>query len=441
MSGHAPGCARSRMTLLSGLAAALAWLAVGPAAAETLQQAWQMAIARNQSLAAAMADVQGARDMARAARDARWPSVSADVSYTHLGQAPELEVATAALTLRSGPIFRHDQYVSGTVRMKIPIYTGGAITARIKAASASVRAASADERATLEDLKLAVAEAYVGVLRAQRRLAVADSALGSLRAHLRDVRAMFQRQLVAKSDLLAAEVALANAEEAQVRASDSLAIARADYDRLIGEPLDRVPRLAEGLPSYPIDELPLASLLRRALASRSELTALASDAGALAARARAKTASRLPQLAALGGVTHLDNQILNRENFSTVGVGLTWNLFDGGQAANEADALRARSRAMDRRLEDLRSRIELEVRSDWLALGSASARVSASRAATAQAAENLRISRELYGASLASNTQVLQAVTLRTRAMSNYDDAVLDEQLARLRLAYAVGAL
>ncbi len=431
-----------RSSRARGIIAALVMaVAARPALSETLQQAWRMAIARNQSLAAAVAEVQSARDRERAARDARWPSVSANVGYTHLGQAPELDVVTPALSFRSGPIFRNNQYVSGTVQMKIPIYSGGAITAGIDAAKSGVSAASADERATVADLKLAVAQAYVGVLRAQSRLKVADSAVTSLHAHLRDVQAKFHRQLVAKSDLLAAEVALANAEEGRVSAANAVDIARADYNRLIGEPLERVPRLAQELPAFAVDDLPLTSLVQRALASRNELTALASEAGSLASRARAETAKRLPQLAAVGGVTHFDNQILNRENFSTVGVGLTWKLFDGGQAANEADALRAQSRAERRRLEDLRSRIELEVRADWLALSAARSRLAASRSATAQAAENLRISRELYGAGLASNTQVLEAVTLETRAAQNYDDAVLDEALSRLRLAYAAGAL
>ena len=202
-----------------------------------------------------------------------------------------------------------------------------------------------------------------------------------------------------------------------------------------------MPHLDPVLPTFSVDALPLKELVQRALASRPELRAIAARAGALADRARAAGASRLPHIAAMGGYTHFDNQILNRENFSSVGVGFTWKLFDGGAAANEADALRARSRADRRRLADLRSRIELEVQADWLALGAARERVSASRAATAQAAENLRISRELYGVGLASNTQVLSAVTLRTQAEENYNNAVLDAALDQLRLAYAVGAL
>lgn len=431
---------RSAMPLAATLLAASAALAQ-QGRAETLEAAWRVAAARNQTLAAAAAEVQAAQAGERAARDARWPSIEAEASYTHLGQAPELQVITPSLAFRSGPIFKDNQYVSGTVQMRVPLYSGGAIRAGVAAARDGFTGATATQRATAEDVRLEVAQAYVAVLRSHRQLRVADAGVKSLAAHLHDVEAMFQRQTVAKSDLLAAEVALANARSAQLNAQDAVAVSQEEYNRLLGEPLDRVVHLDPVLPTLSVDDLPLEALVRRALVNRGEVHALAAQASALAARARVAGASRLPHLAALGGYTHLDNQILNRENFSSVGVGFTWKLFDGGAAANEADALRARSRAERRRLADLRSRIALQVHADWLALGAARERVSASRAATAQAAENLRISRQLYKAGLASNTQVLQAVTLRTQALEDYNNALLDEGLDGLRLAYAVGAL
>ena len=421
--------------LLGGAALAL------QARAGTLEQAWRRAALRNQTLAAAAAEVQAARSGERAARDARWPSIEAQASYSRLGQTPELQVLTPSLAFRSGPIFKDNQYLSATVQMRLPLYTGGAIRAGEAAARDGVRGAAAMQQATAADVKLEVAEAYVAILRAQRQVGVAHASVASLAAHLRDVQAKFDRHMVAMSDLLAADVALANARSSQVSAKNALEVSEEEYNRLLGEPLGRVPHLDPVLPSFAVDRLPLAQLIAQALVRRGELHALAARAGALAARARAATASRLPHLAAVGGYTHFDNQILNRENFSSVGVGFTWKLFDGGAAANAADALRSRSRADRHRLADLRSRIALEVRTDWLTLAADRARVQASRAATAQAEENLHVSRQLYGVGLASNTQVLEAVTLRTQAEEDYNNATLDAALDRLRLAYAVGAL
>lgn len=428
--------------MVACVAVAAAALMVRRAAAETLAQAWQMAVANNQTLAAADAEVEGARAKVRAARDGRWPTVDTNVSYTRLNSAPQLDVVTPGFTFRSGPIFKGDQYVSGTVQLKLPLYAGGRITAGIHAARDSLTRASAQEHATLADLKLAVAEAYVAVLRARSELATANASVKSLSAHVSDVRSMFQRQMVAKSDVLAAEVALANAQEAQVSAASAVQVTLADYNRLLGAPLGRSPSLDVHLTADPtLIAEPVGALVRQALGSRSELAALAAQSAALAAQARAVTARQLPQIALGGGYTHFDNQILDRQNISMVGVGLTWNLFDGGAARNEADALRSESNASGRRLADLRSQIELQVRQGWLALRAAQARVAASREATAQAEENLRISRELYGVGLASNTQVLDAVTLEIQATNNHDNAVLDEALTGIELTYAVGAL
>jgi outer membrane protein TolC len=253
---------------------------------------------------------------------------------------------------------------------------------------------------------------------------------------------MVERDLVAKADLLAARVALANAQQLRVRAANGGEIAQAAYNRRVGEPLGRSAELDQQVPAdAALAAMPLEALVQRAFSARSELKALAARADALTSQARAETGKSLPQVALIGGYTHLDNQILDRQDFSSVGVGFTWNVFDGGQARQRAAALRSAGRAAQDRLDDLRSGIELQVRQAWLEVHEAQARVKASAEAVAQAEENLRSSRELYGAGLATNTQVLDAVSLEVNAVDNRDAAALDESLAMLRLSYAAGTL
>jgi len=417
--------------------------ASGTAAAETLQDAWQLAISRDNVLAAASSDVEGARASEQAARGARWPSVQASAGYTRLNASPSLEVAIpGGSTFRSGPIFKGDEYVAGSVQMKVPLYAGGQISAGIDAAHHVVVGATEDQQATISALKLDVAEAYVSVLRARRALHAAESSVTSLSAHAGDVQHLVDRELVPRSDALAAHVALANAQQVRVRAENSVEITQAQYNRRLGEPLGRAPELDDRIPvDVSLSAEPIEALLRQALASRSELKGLAARADSLTSQSRAEAGRLRPQLALTGGYTHFDNQILDRQDFSMVGIGFTWNLFDGGQSRNRAAALRSASRATHSRLDDLRTSIELEVRQSWLDVHEAQARVEASSEAVAQAQENLRMTRELYGAGLGTNTQVLDAVTLQIGALNNHDNAVLDESLSLLRLARAVGAL
>lgn len=430
----------------SHLVASLAGVAVLVASclshAETLEDAWKLALARDNTLAAATSDMEGARAEERAARGARWPSVDASGGYTKLNASPTLDVNTPDFTFRSGPIFPNDQFTSGSVQLRLPLYAGGQISAGIDAAHQRALGASEAQRSTVATLKVQVAEAYVDVLRARRMLEAATSSVDSLTAHVGDVQHLVDRELVPRSDLLAARVALADAEQAKVRAANAVELAQAAYNRRLGEPLSRAPELDDRVPSdAALPGTALETLVRSALDSRSEIKAMAAQVAALDSQSRAETGKRLPQLALTGGYTHFDNAILDRQNVSMVGVGVTWNLFDGGQTRNRAAALRNASRASQNRLDDLRSNIELEVRQAWLSVQEAQARLKASAEAVAQADENLRSSRELYGADLATNTQVLDAVTLRIRTVNNRDSALLDESLARIRLEYAVGAL
>jgi len=256
--------------------------ASGTAAAETLQDAWQLAISRDNVLAAASSDVEGARASEQAARGARWPSVQASAGYTRLNASPSLDVATSGSTFRSGPIFRGNEYVAGSVQMKVPLYAGGQISAGIDAAHNVFVGATEDQQATISALKLDVAEAYVSVLRARRTLHAAESSVTSLSAHAGDVQHLVDRELVPRSDALAAHVALANAQQVRVRAENSVEITQAQYNRRLGEPLGRAPELDDRIPvDVSLSAEPIEALLRQALASRSELKGLAARADSL----------------------------------------------------------------------------------------------------------------------------------------------------------------
>lgn len=442
MRGAAVIACRAEAVLLPPLAALGLLLAPPVGGAETLEQAWARAAVSDRQLAAAQLDTQSAEAQARAARGARWPSLTGGAAYTRLNASPEFDLATSFGAFRSDPLFRNNQVVSGNVQLTVPLYAGGQISAGVEAAQQTAAGTRDSEQTAAADLKLEVAQAYVQVLRTRRALGAADSSVASLTAHVNDVQALLDRELVSRTDLLSARVALANAEQTRTRDANAVQLALGEYDRLLGEPLDRSPDLDEHLPvDAALASLPLAELIHRALTTRGELKAMSAESEVLTAKARVETGKVLPQVALSGSYTHFDNDFLNRENFATVGVGVSWSLFDGGQARNRAAALHSASRAADRRLDELRSRIELQVRQAWLDVQEAQSRLRSSAEAVAQAQENVRTARELYGVSMGTNTQVLDAVALQDTAINNHDSATLDASLTLLALAHAIGAL
>jgi outer membrane protein len=411
------------------------------ARAESLTDAWAMALQSDGTLAAAHSDREAAEADQSAALRQRWPALDLNGTYTQFEHAPSLDIATPTGQLQA-PIWRHDGYALAGADLSVPLWTSGKVSGAIGAAAAGARGANALEVRSTTDLKLAVAESYVAVFRARRALDVAKSNVTSLKAHADDVQVMYDKQAVAQSDVLAAQVALANATQQRLRTGNALRLATAAYNRWVGQPLDRSPDLDEpsATPSAGAAE-PLDQLIAQAIERRPELAAVSAQQDSLEQAARSERAQGLPQVVLHAGYNHVDNQILDRENFASIGIGFQWRLFDSGQLQARTSALRSRAHAAEQRLADLRSQVRLDVETAFYNREEADARIHAASAAVAQAEENVRIARELYSSGLGINNQVLDAETLRVVAITNRDDARFDVLIAEYRLQRAIGGL
>jgi outer membrane protein len=434
-----PVMARAPLVALGALVviAAFPWTA----RAESLPDAWAMARQSDGSLAAAHSEWEAAEADHAAALRQRWPALDVNGTYTQFEHAPNLDIATPAGQLQA-PIWAHNGYAMAGADVSVPVWTSGKISSSIGAAAAGARGASAQEVRSTADLKLAVAESYVAVFRARKALLVAESNVASLKAHAEDVQVMYDKQAVAQSDLLGAQVALANATQQRLRAANALHLAMAAYNRWVGQPLDRVPELEDPPSTSSVETAaPLDQMIARAQERRPELAALGAQQDSLEQAARSERAKGLPQVAFHAGYNHLDNQILDRENFASVGIGFQWRLFDSGQLRARTSALQSRARATGQQLADFRSVVALQVETAVLNREEAFARIHAAAAAVGQAEENVRVAKELYASGLGTNNQVLDAETLRIVALTNRDDAAFDLLIAQFRLLRATGDL
>ena len=287
------------------------------------------------------------------------------------------------------------------------------------------------------DVKMSVAEIYVSTLRAGRIVGLADSKVASLTAHCRDVASLHEKGLVSRNDLLAAEVARADARQQALDVQNRLELARAAYNRALGRRLTDPVRLSE------LDDDgqqgDVEQLTQRALAARPELSALACQARAYREQAASERGKTGPQVGVTGGYIYQHNDYIDPNGLAVVLLNVEWNAFDAGRTRNRADALTEKAEAVLRTRQDAASLIGLEVRQKWLELQTARQRVQVARQATAQADENLRVVRDRYQHQVGTNTEVLDAETLRVQAYTNLFDSSYLTVLAGLRLRRAVG--
>jgi len=415
----------------------IAALIAGNAAAESLQQAWETALAVDRGLKAARENTAASAEQVQVAKSARLPNIALEAGYTALDKTPAAKAEFFGQSLEM-PLSQRDSTAYKAIAT-LPLYTGGRIERGIEAATAALEAARLGETGDEQNLKLRVAEAYVNVLRAGRMLHVAERHVQSLEAHARDVENLHGQGMVSKSDLLSAQVALADARQKSLQAANALDLARAAYNRLLGRPLEQAVSLDELLP--PDGDSPLAGLTARALEKRSELAALGRQVEALRHQAAGVRGENLPQVALSGGYGYQENRYTVHEGQWMATLGAKWNVFDGGVVNHRAGAVERQAAALSEQREDLVSVVALQVRQSWLDVAETRKRLAVTQSAIAQAEENLRVVRDRYANGLSTHTEVLDAETLRATSEANHAAALYDAALAGLRLRRAVGEL
>ena len=255
-------------------------LCMPAASGEDLNAAWSQAIGINAGVQASQFDSLSAGMSLGAARSAIFPSMSVTALNAFLSQSPVVRVPASlagagagASTFKGGfPALGPNQSDVPFVFANIsqPLYAGGRIHSNIEAASAGANFEKTEVFRTVLDLKLTVAEAYVGVLRAKRNLDVQRSNVAQLAAFLRDVTNRKAEGQATRNEQLAAEVSLANAKLQEIIARKNLEVAWATYNRYLCRPADTVvdlEEITEPSPSDSLDALTADALSNRILRS------------------------------------------------------------------------------------------------------------------------------------------------------------------------------
>ena len=422
--------------LIIGLLSGLMVFSAAATMAETLEEAWNIAIDNNHQIKSAKADTSASEQQLYSAEGQRLPELNIGTGYT---QFSETQAAKADFEGQSG---QFNTYQAGSVKAQaiasLPIYTSGRISHSINAAEASLQAAQHNEISSVLNIKMQVSEAYVAVLRMEGALQVAQSHVDRLNAHNQDVKNLYDQGVVAKNDLLAANVELANAQQLVVQATNQLDIARAHYNQLLDRNLADEVHLSPQFPETP--QGTLTELSHSALTQRPELIVLAQQIEALEQHAQSVKAGTLPQVSVNGGYQYQENRYQVFQGLWMVNVGMQWKLFDGS-TRHSSDAISRQAVSLKEQRDDLSSMISLQVRQAWLEIQEAQKRIEVTQQAIAQADENMKVTTDRYQQGLSTNTEVLKAEDLRTKTHDNFNNASYDAALATLHLRRAVGVL
>lgn len=437
------------------LSLALAELAVPSAAAQertegsetplgradtlTLARAIEMALGRSPEVRQAAADQASARATRRADLGAFLPTASAGLWLSRS------DFQNVTFPEPQGSAGRLDEAVESTtfgasqrVSISWDLLRGGRRFARLRGGAAEARAANRWVTAAERSVVARVKQSYYDALMQQRLADVARRQLEGRRADLEMTRRRYELAAVTRSDLLGADINVADAELALLDARDRAAAFRRELASRIGaEELgdDFALRDMETLPDPAM--LEEEHLLSRALSEDPTLGALEAEAAASAAAAWAERASYLPTvslgysygrsetLGPDGGFFNFD--LANRsESFS---VTAAWNLFDGlGREREVAQASAAHRRA---EAELFRERLDLRraVRDAVAEIRRRAERLQIQERKFELASQRLALAREQYRLGTISYFDLQNAI----RDLSQAELAVIQERYEYLK--------
>jgi len=328
------------------------------------------------------------------------------------------------------------------------IYNGGRDRAGREAALATSEAQQQQLAATQNALVLEVTRAFHTIRKARRLVEVEEAAMASMEANLAVAQSRFEQGLALKSDVLDAEVRLAEAREREVRAQTALARSNTLFRSALGVGEGEAVTASEAVDDAELDDLAEQQAAAAALqdaahpldvSSRPEWQAAQRAVEALEQEVRVAFGGYLPRVDAFANYDLNSGLGDGFEDNWIAGVNIEVDLFDGFLTHSRVHESRARlleSRAWLRRiLLDLQA----EARQAELGVREAAARLATSTRSVAQAQESLEIAKERYAGGLALLTQVLDAETALSAARQRRIAARADYRIMRASLGWALG--
>jgi len=404
-----------------------------PGIGETLEEAWKIGLETDHLLKAATENTIASQAELDATKGGRLPTLNIGVGYSILDNEP------TALAGNGQLVTADDQALSYQALVSLPLYTHFQLSSLIDSATSNLVASKFAEQTANQKVKLKIAEGYVAVLLRSQQTEVAISQKQSLAAHAADVQNLHDEGMVPVNDLLAAKVALANARQVHLQVQNQLDIAKAAYNRLLNRGLGYEVTLQAIPPTFP--EIDLDNFSKDALKNRPELAALSEQVDALLLQADAAKAANGPKVMVTSGYGYRENSHQLHEGVWQATVMASWDIFDGNVSKNKGLALQARSRSVSEQRQELETLILLQVRQAWLDMEESRKRITVTKETLDQAEENLKVTRNRYKEGIGTNTEVLDAESLRTVNYVSYDKASNDAVLAAIRLRYASGSL
>mgnify|MGYP002521338582 CR=1 FL=1 len=412
-------------------------------AADTVQldlhDSVQMALENNRTIRQALTDVDSAKWTLSKARRTMGPTVTWESNANRIGGASLDTVHNQHSAGLVGPAY--DYAWSNTVQGAIPLYNPS-VKGQIKQARYGLNEADLTLEQTKQSIRYQATADYYNILQCRNLIDVEQESVNTLQEHLDNVNAQYRVGTVAKSDVLASQVQLANAQQSLVSAQNNYDIAVSTLNNVIGLPTDTVLDIRDQL-KYTKYDLTQDDCVNYALENRADGAAARYAVKAAEANVETAKAGYQPTVNAVVNKAIAGEKPFTHDHTSSdswaAGFNASWDVFDNGQtqaSVNSANMALAKAKENAAETDD---QIRLDVRTAYLGLQAAEKNIQTTSVAVAQAEEDYKIAQVRYSAGVGTNLDVMDANEKLTTARTNYYTALYNYNTSKAQLDKAMG--
>jgi outer membrane protein TolC len=286
---------------------------------------------------------------------------------------------------------------------------------------------------------LAVTNAYLQVVSGGARVDSARAQVASAQATYQQAVDRHDAGVAARIDVTRSQVELQTQQQRLTSVENDLAKQKIAFGRLIGLPPGQEFTLTDALPFAPLNDITIDQALARATANRADLKAAEAQIHAAELTKRAAHGERLPTISVGADYGVIGGDPTNSHGTFNVTGSVRMPIWNGRRSngdIEQADAALEQRRA---EYQDLRGRIDADIRSAFLDLNSAATQVRVADSNRTLAADTLQQARDRFAAGVTDTIEVVQAQESVAAAEEDYINSLYSHNLAKATLARSMG--
>lgn len=405
----------------------------------TMNDCIRLALVNNKVLRRIVQEKEVARGEQMKSYSAILPSVGLTVDYQRLDEVSSFSIGGGKITM--GDLNNY----SGALRVTQPVYAGGSIIARIRAARLFSLLADQTVRAAVQDLVYTAAHSYYDVLLNQHLSQISADAVRSAQAHLDSVKQRRKGGVASDFDVLRAEVELSNFQAELIKNRNAINIAKAGLIKVVGVSQDSDFVLSDELVYVPC-QTTKQQAVEAAYRNHPNLFGREFNIKYQQELLRIAESRYFPVVSGYFDHTWSKPDPHNRMMIDwgrawDAGVMATLPIFDGFAREGEIIAQRARLKQAQIDLIDAEETTLFELTKAIFSIENAEEFVDSQRWNLTRAREGLRLAELGYREGTNTQVEMIDAQAALTTARANYYQAIYSHLVARLDLEKAMGTV